>query len=51
MYTSLLARGIKPRTGLEKQKARQSMTTYIVFWVVTLLILIVAIYLRHRTLP
>ncbi len=48
---TFLARGIKPRTGLEKQKARQSMTTYIVFWVVTLAILIVAIYLRHRTLP
>jgi uncharacterized hydrophobic protein (TIGR00341 family) len=48
---TFLARGIKPRTGLEKQKARQSMTTYIVLWVVTLLILIVAIYLRHRTLP
>jgi uncharacterized hydrophobic protein (TIGR00341 family) len=48
---TFLARGIKPRTGLEKQKARQSMTTYIVIWVVTLLILIVAIYLRHRTLP
>lgn len=48
---TFLARGIKPRTGLEKQKARQSMTTYIVFWVVALSILIVAIYLRHRTLP
>ena len=45
---TFLARGIKPRTGLEKQKARQSMTTYIVFWVVTLSILIVAIYLRHH---
>ena len=48
---TFLARGIKPRTGLEKLKARQSMTTYIVFWVVTLLILIGAIYLRHRSLP
>jgi uncharacterized hydrophobic protein (TIGR00341 family) len=48
---TFLARGIKPRTGLEKQKARQSMITYIVFWVVALSILIVAIYLRHRALP
>ncbi len=48
---TFLARGIKPRTGLEKQKARQSMTVYIVFWVVTLSILMVAIYLRQRTLP
>lgn len=45
---TFLVRGIKPRTGQEKQKARQSMTTYIVFWVVTLLILIVAIYLRSH---
>ena len=47
---TFLARGIKPRTGLEKLKARQSMTTYIVFWVVTLAILMIAIYLRHHTL-
>ena len=45
---AFLARGIKPRTGQEKQKARQSMTTYIVFWVVSLLILVVAIYLRQH---
>lgn len=43
-----LIRGVKPRTWLEKQKARQSTTTYIVFWVVSLLILLVAIYLRTR---
>ena len=30
---TFLVRGIKPRTWLEKQKARQSMTVYIVFWV------------------
>jgi len=48
---TFLVRGIKPRTWLEKQKARQSMTAYIVFWVVTLSILMVAIYLRHQTLP
>ena len=47
---TFLARGIKPRTGLEKLRARQSMTTYIVFWVVSLTVLIVAIYLRHHTL-
>jgi len=43
----LLARGIKPRTWLEKQKARQSMQAYIVFWVVTLLILLVVIQVYH----
>ncbi len=30
---TFLVRGIEPRTWLEKQKARQSMTVYIVFWV------------------
>lgn len=47
---TFLVRGIKPRTWLEKQKARQSMTVYIVFWVAALAILMVAIYLRHQTL-
>lgn len=41
-----LIRGIHPRTWLEKQKARQSMTAYIIFWVISLLILLVAIYFR-----
>lgn len=45
---TFLARGIKPRTGLEKLRAKQSMTTYIVFWIVTLLILMAAIYVRHH---
>ncbi len=48
---TFLARGIKPRTGLEKQKARQSMTAYIIFWLVTLGVLIFAIFMMHRTLP
>lgn len=43
-------RGVKPRTWIEKRQARQSMTVYIVFWVVALAILIGAIYLRHRML-
>ena len=43
----LIVRGLKPRTWLEKQKARQSMLAYIVFWVVTLLILLVAIQVYH----
>ena len=47
---TFLVRGLKPRTWLEKQKARQSMTVYIVFWVVALAILRVAIYLCHQTL-
>jgi len=44
---SFLFRGIKPRTWLEKQKARQSMAIYIVLWVLSLAVLLAAIYLRH----
>lgn len=44
---SFLFRGIKPRTWLEKQKARQSMAIYIVIWILSLAILLVAIYLRR----
>ena len=43
-----LVRGVKPRTWLEKRKAKQSMTTYMVFWFVSLLVLLIAIYLRGR---
>jgi len=44
----LIVRGVKPRTWLEKQKARQSMLAYIVFWVVTLLILLAVMQVYHR---
>jgi len=40
--------GIKPRTWLEQQRARQSITSYIIFWVITLLALAVLIYLRSH---
>ena len=43
-----LVRGIKPRTWLEKRKAKQSITIYIVFWLISLLVLLVAIYLHGR---
>lgn len=43
----LLFKGVKPRTWLEKQKARQSMLAYISFWVITLSILVGAIHLYH----
>lgn len=44
---SFLFRGIKPRTWLEKQKARQSMAIYILIWVLSLAVLLVAIYFRQ----
>jgi uncharacterized hydrophobic protein (TIGR00341 family) len=45
---AFLARGIKPRTWIERQKARQSMTVYIVIWFASLLLLIVLIYLWKK---
>jgi uncharacterized hydrophobic protein (TIGR00341 family) len=45
-----LYKGVKPRTWLEKRKARQSMVTYTLIWVVTLGTLLVAIFLRQRLL-
>ncbi|MFQ5451806.1 MAG: TIGR00341 family protein [Nitrospinaceae bacterium] len=44
---AFLYQGIKPRTWLEKEKARQSMTIYIVLWIFTLAVLIAAIYLKN----
>jgi len=41
-----LFRGVRPRTWLEKRKARQSMMAYIIFWLISLAVLILAIYLR-----
>ena len=45
-----LYRGVKPRTWLEKQKARQSTPTYILVWGLLLLILLGAMYVRHTQL-
>ena len=40
--------GIKPRTWLEQQRARQSMVSYISIWVILLIALTTLIYLRTR---
>ncbi len=42
-----LFRGLRPRSWLEKRKARQSMTLYIVLWLAILAILLGAIYVRQ----
>lgn len=42
-----LFKSVKPRTWLEQQKARQSMTAYIVLWLITLSVLIAIIIFRH----
>jgi uncharacterized hydrophobic protein (TIGR00341 family) len=44
-----LLKGIQPRTWLETRKARQSRTLYLMVWITLLILLIVMIYLRHRT--
>lgn len=43
-----LARGVRPRTWFEKRKAKQSITTALLLWFVSLLVLLLAIYLRGR---
>ncbi len=44
-----LFRGIKPRTWLEANKAKQSRLLYIVVWIITLALLVFIIYLRQKT--
>lgn len=41
---AFLVQGIKPRTWLEKEKAKQSMLSYIIIWVLTLATLMLVIY-------
>jgi uncharacterized membrane protein len=43
-----LAKGINPRTWVEKKKANRAMTIYIIIWVVTLLLLMGVIYVRSK---
>ncbi len=46
----MLVRGVRPRTWLEKRRARQSMTVYILVWLVSLSVLVAAILIRHPIL-
>ncbi len=43
-------KGVKPRTWLEKQQARQSMRSYVFIWVLSLVLLVVMVYFRTSTL-
>ena len=43
-------KGIRPRTWYEKEKAQRAMTTYVVVWFVTLVVLVLLTYSR-QTLP
>lgn len=40
-------KGIHPRTGLEKEKAKRAVVVYVLTWIVALIVLIVAIYGRE----
>lgn len=40
-------KGVRPRTWLEKEKARRAMVVYLLGWLVTLLILVAIIYMRR----
>lgn len=42
-----LVKGVRPRTWLEKEKARQSMTTYLVLWAALLAIIVAVIIARE----
>ena len=42
-----LLRGVRPRTWLEKHRARQSFIVYVTFWILSLLLLVTAIIVRH----
>jgi uncharacterized membrane protein len=44
-----LLKGIQPRTWLETRKARQSRSLYLLVWITLLILLIMMIYLRHKT--
>ncbi len=45
-----LVKGVSPRTGLEKAKAKRATVIYVLVWLLTLAALILAIY-AHRSLP
>ncbi|MDH5601405.1 MAG: TIGR00341 family protein [Gammaproteobacteria bacterium] len=45
-----LLKGIKPRTWYEKQKAKQSMIVFVLFWLVVLILLIAVVKVRQEFL-
>ena len=45
---TFLLKGIKPRTWLEKKKAKQSMIVFILFWLVVLIILVMVVMFRQQ---
>lgn len=47
---TFLLKGIKPRTWYEKKKAKQSLIVFVLFWFVVLIILVMAVKVRHQFL-
>lgn len=47
---AFLLKGIKPRTWYEKQKAKQSMIIFVLFWLLVLIILVMTVKVRHEYL-
>lgn len=47
---AFLFKGIKPRTWYEKQKAKQSMIIFVLFWLTVLIILVAIVKVRHQYL-
>lgn len=45
-----LIKGIQPRTWLETRTAKQSQKLYLLIWLALLILLVVVIYFRHRTI-
>jgi len=43
-----LIRGVRPRTWWEKEKARRATVAYIVFWALSLIILLIAVFSWHE---
>lgn len=46
-----LFKGVQPRTWWEKEKARKAMRAYILIWILTLALLVVAISIRTMGIP
>lgn len=46
-----LLKGIKPRTWYEKQKAKQSVIVFVLFWLIVLIVLTLLVKVRQEFLP
>ena len=47
---TFLLKGIKPRTWYEKKKAKQSLTIFVLFWLIVFVVLVMAVKVRHEFL-